>query len=137
MLVNTAHKTVELTVNSKADKAGSHKILVTPLGDESELYYYNWVRKNIDNVSQKTNGQVGYIHIPDMGVHGLNEFVKYYYPQLTKKALIIDDRGNGGGNVSPQIVERLKREVVFYSLPRNVKIPNTNPAIWSTVLKWY
>ncbi len=32
---------------------------------------------------------------------GLNEFVKYFYPQLRKKALIIDVRGNGGGNVSP------------------------------------
>jgi tricorn protease len=29
-----------------------------------------------------------------MGVEGLNEFVKYFYPQLTKKALIIDDLGN-------------------------------------------
>lgn len=38
-----------------------------------------------------------------MGVDGLNEFVKHYYPQLNKKALIIDDRGNGGGNVSPMI----------------------------------
>jgi len=35
---------------------------------------------------------VGYIHIPDMGVSGLNEFVKHYYPQLRKKALIIDVR---------------------------------------------
>ena len=45
-----------------------------------------------------------------MGVEGLNEFVKYFYPQLNKKALIIDDRGNGGGNVSPMLIERLLRE---------------------------
>jgi tricorn protease len=91
------------------------------------LYYYNWVRKNVDYVSQKTNGEVGYIHIPDMGTHGLNEFAKYFYAQLKKKALIIDDRGNGGGNVSQQIVERLKRELVYFHLPRNVTVPDTDP----------
>ena len=25
------------------------------------------------------NGEVGYIHIPDMGPEGLNEFVKHFY----------------------------------------------------------
>ena len=127
LLVNTAGKTVELTVNSKADKAGSRKTLVVPIGDESDLYYLDWVRKNVDYVTAKTNGEVGYIHIPDMGVGGLNEFVKYYYPQLQKKALIIDDRGNGGGNVSPMIAERLNRKPVFIDMPRNVTLPNTDP----------
>lgn len=127
LLVNTAGKTVELTVNSKPDKAGSRKTLVVPTSDESDLYYLEWVRKNIDYVSAKTNGEVGYIHIPDMGSGGLNEFVKYYYPQLQKKAWIIDDRGNGGGNVSPQIAERLNRKPVFIDMPRNVTLPNTDP----------
>ncbi|MEO6133419.1 MAG: PDZ domain-containing protein, partial [Saprospiraceae bacterium] len=127
LLINTANKTTELTVNGKPSTSGSHKTLVVPVSDESELYYLNWVRKNIDYVNSKTNGQVGYIHIPDMGSAGLNEFVKYFYPQLQKKALIIDDRGNGGGNVSPQIVERLRREAAFYTLPRNVTIPNADP----------
>jgi tricorn protease len=127
LLVNTANKTIELTVNSKPDKIGSKKVLVVPMDDEEDLYYFNWVKKNLDYVSVKTNGEVGYIHIPDMGTHGLNEFVKTFYPQVHKKALIIDDRGNGGGNVSPQIIERLLRDVVFFDLPRNVTVPSTDP----------
>jgi len=127
LLVNTAGKTVELTVNSKPQTAGSHKTLVVPTADESDLYYLNWVRKNIAYVSAKTNGQVGYIHIPDMGSGGLNEFVKYFYSQLDKKALIIDDRGNGGGNVSSQILERLARKPVFFDMPRNVTAAKSNP----------
>jgi tricorn protease len=127
LFFNTAGKTVELTVNSKPEAAGSRKTLVVPTGDESDLYYIEWVRKNIEYVSEKTGGQVGYIHIPDMGSGGLNEFVKYYYPQLQKKALIIDDRGNGGGNVSPHIAERLNRKPVFIDMPRNVTLPNTDP----------
>ena len=118
-LVNTAGKQVELTINSSASESGSHKEIVIPTANEEGLYYYNWVQNNIDKVNKATNGQVGYIHIPDMGVEGLNEFVKHFYPQLSKKALIIDDRGNGGGNVSPMIIERLHRELVLMSVSRN------------------
>lgn len=61
-------------------------------------------------MEEATNGRVGYVYIPDMGPDGLNEFARYFYPQLDKEALIIDDRANGGGNVSPMIIERLLRE---------------------------
>lgn len=66
-----------------------------------------------------SNGQIGYIHIPDMGVAGLDEFTKLFYSQLDKKALIIDDRMNGGGNVSPMIIERLQRVVYRMNTYRN------------------
>lgn len=118
-LVNMADKQVTLKVNSEPKEAGSHETVVIPTGDEHELYYYNWVQNNIDKVDKASNGRVGYIHIPDMGVPGLNEFMKYYYPQLRKEALIIDDRGNGGGNVSPIIIERLKREAAMITITRN------------------
>jgi len=118
-LVNKAGVQVELTVNGKPVPDGAHKTLVVPVDDEADLFYYNWVQDNIRKVDEATSGQVGYIHIPDMGVGGLNEFVKYFYPQLTKRALIIDDRGNGGGNVSPMIIERLQREAVIMRMARN------------------
>jgi len=127
-LIDKADKTVELLVNSKPELAGSRKVLVTPIASESNLYYYTWVQNNIKKVAEATNGEVGYIHIPDMGVEGLNEFVKYFYPQLTKKALIIDDRGNGGGNVSPMILERLNRVVYRQTMRRGSPYASTIPA---------
>lgn len=126
LLINKADVLVQLTVNSTASESGSRKVLVKPIENEASLYYYNWVQKNIRYVNEKTNGEVGYIHIPDMGVEGLNEFVKHYYPQLNKRALIIDDRGNGGGNVSPMIIERLKRQLVIMAISRNGS-PTTKP----------
>ncbi|HQH18223.1 MAG TPA: PDZ domain-containing protein [Bacteroidales bacterium] len=119
LLVNTAGSQVELTVNSTPSKSGSRKVIIVPISDEAELYYYNWVQKNIKKVSDATNGQVGYVHIPDMSVVGLNEFAKYFYPQKNKKAFIIDDRGNGGGNVSPMILDRLMRDVAIMGMSRN------------------
>jgi len=119
MLVNNSNKQVEITINSKPKEAGSHIEIIEPIADESKLYYYNWVQENIEKVNKATNGEVGYIHIPDMGPGGLTEFVKHFYPQLNKRALIIDDRGNGGGNVSPMIIERLRRELTMMGQARN------------------
>jgi len=126
-LLGKGGKQVELTVNSEAKENGARKVIVKPITNESGLYYYTWVHENIRKVNEATNGEVGYIHIPDMSAAGLNEFVKYFYPQLNKKGLIIDDRGNGGGNVSPMIIERLQRELVLNSMSRNAQ-PGTRPA---------
>ena len=92
---------------------------VKPIGDESQLAYHEWVKRNIDIVDRLSDGQIGYIHIPDMSSEGLDMFTKMFYTQLDKKALIIDDRMNGGGNVSPIILERLQREVYRISMYRN------------------
>ncbi len=125
-LINTANKQVTLTINSQPKIEGSHETIVIPIDNEQPLYYYNWVQNNIEKVNKATNGRVGYIHIPDMGINGLNQFAKLYYPQLKKEALIIDDRGNGGGNVSPMILERLNRKLQMITIARNTK-PNVDP----------
>lgn len=126
-LVGKAEKQVTLTVNSKPGEEGARDVVVIPVSDEQNLYYLRWIEGNIKKVSDATDGRVGYIHIPDMGVNGLNWFAKYFYPQLRKEALIIDDRGNGGGNVSPQILERLNRELVMMNYRRNGTF-NLNPS---------
>jgi tricorn protease len=125
-LVNKAGKQVKLTLNSSPAEQGKHVETVMPIDDESQLYYLEWVNGNIEKVSKATNGRVGYVHIPDMGVGGLNEFIKYYYPQLEKEALIIDVRGNGGGFVSPIIIETLRRIASQITIARNTK-PDVDP----------
>ncbi|MDQ6765220.1 MAG: PDZ domain-containing protein [Verrucomicrobiota bacterium] len=125
-LIGTADKQVILRVNSKPTDDGARDVTVVPTADEAPLYYFAWVQKNIDEVAKKTNGEVGYLHIPDMGQPGLNEFTKLYFPQIRKKALIVDVRGNGGGFVSPLVIERLRRALVMVEIARN-GTPQTNP----------
>jgi tricorn protease len=125
-LIGKAGKQVVLRVNSKPVDDGARDVTIVPIADESSLYYEEFVQNNIDYVAKKTDGKVGYLHIPDMGPGGLNEFVRRFYPQLTKQALIIDVRGNGGGNVSPMIIERLRRELAMVNLRRN-GTPTANP----------
>lgn len=126
-LVDKAGKQVKLVLNSTPQELGKHEVTVIPTSDESQLYYLKWVKGNIEKVNKATNGKVGYIHIPDMGVEGLNKFIKYYFPQLNKKALVIDVRGNGGGFVSPIIIERLRRAASQITTSRYSK-PDIDPS---------
>jgi len=126
-LIGTADKQVILRVNSKPSDAGARDVTVVPTANEGPLYYLDWVQKNIDYVTKKTGGEVGYLHIPDMGRPGLNEFTKLYFPQIRKHALIVDVRGNGGGFVSPLVIERLRRAFVMVGIARN-GMPQPDPA---------
>jgi tricorn protease len=125
-LAGKADKQVTLELNATPTATGARSTVVVPIDDERGLYYLDMVQTNIAKVSKATNGRVGYIHIPDMGVPGLNEFAKYFYPQTEKEAMIVDVRSNGGGNVSPMIIERLRRQLVLVDIARNGN-PQANP----------
>ena len=126
-LIGTADKQVMLRINSKPSDDGARDITVVPTDNEAPLYYQAWVQKNIDEVTKQTGSEVGYVHIPDMGKPGLNQFTKLYFPQIRKKALIVDVRGNGGGFVSPLVIERLRRAFVMIEVARN-GMPQPDPA---------
>lgn len=126
-LVGTAGKQVRLRVNSAPKEDGAHEETVVPTANEQPLYYLSWVLGNIEKVSKASGGRIGYVHIPDMGVPGLNEFAKFYYAQLNREALVVDCRGNGGGNVSPMIIERLRREPAMWTVARNGSV-NVDPS---------
>lgn len=127
LLVGKAGVPTELTVNATPSATGAKKVVVEPIDNESELYHYEWVTGNLKRVEEATGGKVGYIYIPDMGPEGLNEFARYFYPQLDKEALIIDDRANGGGNVSPMIIERLLRKPYRLTMSRTSDKNGTIP----------
>lgn len=126
-LIGKADQLVEIEINSSPTEEGARKVIVRPIADESALYYHEWVQQNIAKVTAASKGRIGYIHIPDMGPDGLNQFARYFYPQLDKEALIIDDRGNGGGNVSPMIIERLLRKPSLGTMLRNNKTASIKP----------
>ena len=120
LLVGKADVLTELTIGGK-------KVVVKPISDEGPLEHYAWVLKNIRTVEKLSGGKVGYIYIPDMGPEGLSEWARYYYPQLDKEALIIDDRANGGGNISPMIIERLQRKAYRMTMYRGSTQNGTTP----------
>ena len=119
-LQNLAGKDVLLTVNSKPTRDGARDAVVEPidLGDDANLRYHDWVRGNREYVAEKSDGKLGYIHIPDMMGQGLSEFDKWFYPQLDKAGMVVDARWNGGGFVSQLIVSRLARHLMWWCRAR-------------------
>ena len=127
LLRNKADNPVSLTVNSTPSMTGARVVSYRPITDESSLIYLNWIANNRRKVDQATGGRVGYIHIPDMGANGIREFIKWYYPQIRKEALIVDVRANGGGNVSRMLIERLRRKLLALNYSRTTDEANTYP----------
>ncbi|HBB95861.1 MAG TPA: peptidase S41 [Blastocatellia bacterium] len=127
MLRNKADNPVSLTVNSKPTMEGSRVVSYRPITDEGNLIYLDWITRNRKRVDEATGGRVGYIHIPDMGANGIREFIKWYYPQIDKEALIVDVRANGGGNVSRMLIERLRRKVLGINYSRTDDMGTTYP----------
>jgi tricorn protease len=127
LLRNKADNPVQLTINKTPSMQGSRTVSYRPITDEQNLIYLDWVDGNREKVSKATNGRVGYLHVPDMGANGIREFIKWYYPQLRKEALIVDVRANGGGNVSRMLIERLRRKVLALNYSRTNDDANTYP----------
>ncbi len=127
VLRNKAGQPITLTVNSSSDFNGSREVTYRPIRDETSLKYLSWVEANRARVNEATDGSVGYMHIPDMGANGIREFVKWYYGQIHKGGLIVDVRGNGGGNVSAMLIQRLSREVLALGYQRLREDATTYP----------
>ena len=92
---------------------------VRTLKDDRYLRYRAWVEKNRQTVHRLSNGRIGYVHIPDMGVNGFNEFSRLYGRESAYEGLIVDVRYNGGGSVSQIILEKLSRIRLGYDKPRH------------------
>ena len=126
LLAGSANVLTEITINNAAAEGG-RKVVIKPIADEYPLIHHEWIMNNIKRVNELSNGRIGYVYIPDMGVEGLKEFSRYFYAQIDKEALIIDDRGNGGGNISPMVIERLLRQPYRMNMYRGLKHTNTVP----------
>jgi len=117
-LVNQAGTEVGLTVAGAAG-GPARTVRITTLEAERPARYREWVDAKRHHVHQATGGRVGYVHIPDMGPDGFAEFHRGYLGEYDREGLIVDVRANGGGHVSPLILEKLARRRVGYDFARH------------------
>eukprot|EP00300_Choanocystis_sp_HF-7_P016460 c19413_g1_i2.p1 GENE.c19413_g1_i2~~c19413_g1_i2.p1 ORF type:complete len:1617 (-),score=405.07 c19413_g1_i2:164-4387(-) len=95
-----------------------YTISVEPIADESALRYRDWVNSNREFVSSSTSGRVGYVHIPDMMDSGFSEFHRGFTTEMSRDAVIIDVRYNGGGYVSDMLLDKISRKTLGYTKSR-------------------
>jgi tricorn protease len=109
-----ADKPVFLTVNGEPKLEGSREVLVQTLASEGRLRHLAWIEKNRKKVEDATDGQVGYVYVPDTGRRGQDELVRQFRAQFNKAGLIIDERFNSGGQIPDRFVELLGRKTLNY-----------------------
>ncbi|MBU8869962.1 MAG: PDZ domain-containing protein [Gemmatimonadales bacterium] len=119
LLENKADETVSLTTHTQPTFTGSTEVRVkaAPFSEREGnfLRYNEWVLENMEKVNRASNGRIGYIHIPDTYIPGIEAFFRYFYPQRNKQALILDVRFNSGGYAPFWMIERLNRKPIYYS----------------------
>jgi tricorn protease len=127
LLKGAGGQLVELTIADDGRGKNPRTVIVKPIDSENDLLYLRWVQRNHDYVTEQSGGKLGYLHVPDMGPSGIYEFIKWYYGQIRKNGLIVDVRGNGGGNVSQMLINRLDRGHVFMDYNRGMDNVGTYP----------
>jgi tricorn protease len=123
--VAKAGKSVNLTVGPNADGKDSRTVTVVPVESDTGLRNLDWVESNRRKVDEMTKGQVAYVYMPDTGAGGFTNFNRYFFAQVDKPAVVIDERYNGGGLAADYVIDYLRRPLLNYWTSRDGKIGST------------
>jgi tricorn protease len=99
MLNRKAGKAVLLTLR---DGRTTRDVVVKPItsAEENRLLYTRWVRKNREEVEQRSNGRLGYVHIPGMNDGAYRTtFEEIMGRYADREGIVVDARWNGGGDL--------------------------------------
>jgi tricorn protease len=110
LLENTVGKQVTLMVSRNGNIKNAKKVIVEPVANDGNLRFWNWVEKNRKTVDKASGGKVGYVYLPNTAGAGFTFFNRMFFAQADKKAMIIDERRNGGGQAANYITDILSRQ---------------------------
>jgi tricorn protease len=129
LLNNKAGKYTLITFHDPATKTVYNET-IKPIaaGAENGMLYDRWVKKMEHLTDSLSNGQVGYVHIEGMNEASYRStFDKVLGKNLTKKALIVDTRFNGGGWLHDDLVTFLGGKKYFAFRPQGAETTGGEP----------
>lgn len=123
-----AGKQIKLRIGPNPNSTGSREVTVLPVANEGALRFRAWVEDNRRYVDKMTGGRAGYVHVPDTGGGGWEEFQRFYYSQTDKEGMVIDGRFNHGGLINDYMPNEMMRGLDFGSRTRygeDMRLPLT------------
>ncbi len=129
LLTGTGTGRIAFTVNSEPKMEGAWTTKITPVPSQQQqnLQYEKWVADRKAMVEKLSGGQIGYLHIRAMSEPNLRQFERDLAMLHNKKALVIDQRFNPGGNIDQELLQILQQKQ--YQKTRNRgSIEVTRPA---------
>jgi len=118
----TADRMTELLVGPTTDEKDARTVTVKPIDGETALRHWSWVEGNRSKVNEMSNGRVAYVYMSNTSVEGYNSFNRYYFSQLNKQAVVIDERFNGGGSIADYVIDMLSRPLLCHWATREGRI---------------
>lgn len=133
VLNEQAGREVILLVNGSPSKTGARTVKYRALsqGEWSNINYRNRIDARRLMVDRLSGGRVAYLHIAGMGGGNLATFQKEAWQFVQgKKAVILDVRENGGGNIADTLLDMLERMPQARYLPRDGEEVTAPGASW-------
>ena len=129
-------KTDRLTLlsvyNPSTDERWDESIKPVNPGEAGELLYKRWVKNRRNEVEKLSGGQIGYIHVRSMDDASMRVvFEEALGRNFEKKALIVDTRFNGGGNIHEQLSDFLSGKKYMDIIPHGQYIGSEPYDKWS------
>jgi tricorn protease len=118
-LDGTAGKQTILRVGYKSDGSDGRDVTVVPTDSEHGLRNLDWIESNRRKVDELSGGKVAYIYMPNTGGAGYDNFNRYFYAQLDKQAVVLDERYNEGGDIADYIVNVLGQKPLSGAIERD------------------
>lgn len=106
---------VTLTVAGLDGKSRDVKFRALSSGEQGNLIEEATLENNRALVEKASRGKVGYVHIAAMGQGDFVRFNQEFWEAIqNKRGMIIDCRGNAGGNISDRLIDMLERRPHSY-----------------------
>jgi len=115
-LLGQAGQEIEVTV---AGSSGTRTLTVKPIANDSQLRMKDWMASRREYVEKASGGQLAYVYLSDMGGSGATMYAQQYYSNVLKPGIILDVRGNDGGNISGYVLADLNSHPSAYFAQRN------------------
>jgi tricorn protease len=119
MLYGRVGENVILRVVKPDGRVVENSIELISAGHETWLRNRAWASTNSALVDELSGRTVGYIHIASAYEADFSSFVRQYVALHQRGALILDLRGNNGGNIDPWLLHFLQRRTWLHVADRN------------------
>ena len=116
-------------VNNTPARDGAWEVVLEPMAGNAytNAQYAKWVADRRAMVEKLGSGDVGYLHIRAMDAPSLRQFTLDLVLNRTKKALVIDQRFNGGGGIDQELLSILMGQKYQYTRGRDAGIDVPRP----------
>jgi tricorn protease len=120
-LDGAAGRQTVLRVSKSADGLAARDVTVVPAASEYGLRNLDWINSNRRKVDELSGGKIAYVYMPNTAGAGYTNFNRYFYAQLDRQGVVLDERFNQGGFLADYVIDVLGLKHLSNAIERDGK----------------